>query len=243
VERARRDGDDRMAYCSERRDAVAPRVPRLIIEVDNPVASLAIEQDGTAVVPQSYGVPLAVDPGTIVVVVKRGERELARKQIEIAEASTATVSFDLAAIERDKPPPPVPAPDAVETRPQEPKEPYDPTHRNVGIIIGSIGLAATLTAGALEIAALVRKGDANESDACVNGHCTPNGIDIANQAKTLAEVGQWLGIAGLATLAVGVTVFLTAPPEDDDGEGVSQRPSIWLGPLPRAPGLALGGAF
>jgi len=106
------------------------------------------------------------------------------------------------------PPPPAPEPVVDEA-------PYDPTQRTVGWVVGSVGLAAVLAAGGLEIAALVKRGQANASDGCVNDLCAPDGLSAAQDARTFAEAGQWTGIAGIGLLAVGLTVLLTAPDEPE----------------------------
>ncbi len=102
-----------------------------------------------------------------------------------------------------------------------------------------MGIAAVLTAAGLEIAALVKKGQADSEDACVNKFCSPGGLEDANDAKTFAEVGQWVGIGGLVVLAVGVTIFFTAPSEEDDPPEVSLSP--WFGE--HGGGIQVGGAF
>ena len=53
-------------------------------------------------------------------------------------------------------------------------------------------------------------------------------------------MGQWLGLGGFAVLAVGATIFFTAP-DDDSDEVQALRLGPWLGP--DGAGLLVGGRF
>jgi hypothetical protein len=230
LEFAKRDDDKRLSWIQERHDKVVPRLPKLVVRVDNPVDELRVEQNGKPVPAAGYGVPLAVDPGAVVVRVLRGEDVLETREAKAEEGKTVEVALDLKAIALAHPSaakPPQPPPGPAPPVPEPAREPYDPSQRIAGFVIGGVGLAAVLVAGGLEIGALVKKGQADEPDACVNRFCSPQGIEAAQEGETFAEVGQWLGIAGIGVLAVGVTVLLTAPSEDDaKGARLELRPSL-----------------
>jgi hypothetical protein len=234
---AKREGDDRVPYIEERQRKLDPRLPKLVIKVVNPVPDLHVRRGDSDLDDASWGVPTPVDPGFVAVSVLRGEVVLEERKVDANEGKVAELTLDLAAIAAAHPAPQptstaVPVPTAVPTSTTH--EPYDPTQRTAGYVVGAVGLAATLIAGGLEIGALVKKGEAEEPDACVNKICAPGGIDAADSAATLAEAGQWLGIAGLAVLAIGVTVVLTAPSDDSD---TSARIVV------RPGGLAVEGSF
>jgi hypothetical protein len=213
---AKRQGDDRLGYVEERQRKLEPRLPKLRLDVVNPVAGLRIRREDSDLDQASWGVPVPVDPGFVTVTVLRGAQVIEERKVDVDEGKLAELTLDLAAIEAAHPPPPPPPATGTAPVPQPPvpREPYDPTHRTVGYVVGGVGLAATLIAAGLEIGALVKKGQAEEPDACVNKFCAPGGLEAAESAATLAEAGQWLGIAGLAVMAIGVTVILTAPSED-----------------------------
>jgi hypothetical protein len=238
---AKREGDDRLAWIEGRLSKVVPRLPKLIFVVKNPVEGLSVHHGATLVPPASYELPLAVDPGQIVVEVRRGDSVLVRRDVTAVEGKTVSVALDLAAADAANPvakPEPQEQEQPPKTEPDKAKEPYDATHRNAGFIVGGIGLAAVLAAVGLEIAALVKKGQADEADACVNKFCSQQGLDAAEDGATFAEVGQWLGIGGLVAVAVGVTIVLTAPSEDDDQ---SAKQELWLAPT--LGGVSVGGTF
>lgn len=229
VEWAQREGDDRIDYATERRAAVEPKLRRLSIVVTRPLPELTVYRGGQAVPAASYGLPLPVDPALVTVEVRRGGVVLETKQVPTQPGETAELKLDLGAIDAAHPValPPAPAP-APPPPPAPVNEPYDSTQRTVGWVIGGVGLAAVLAAGGLEVAALVKRGQANASDGCVNNFCAPDGLSAAEDARTFAEVGQWTGIAGIGLLAVGLTVLLTAPDEPETTAQWTMAP--WGGP-------------
>jgi len=242
LEWARRVSDWRTPYAQERRGAVEPRLPWLTIVVSNPVASLQIYRDEVAVPPASFGEALPLDPGLHRVVVKRGEQVLTEQPVTVSERQRAEVPLDLALLDAAVPPPKQPVGPPGGGRPgpttgpggdrgtAEAAEGTGDTQRIVGWVAGGTGAALVLVAGGLEIAALVKKGQADADDSCVSKFCSPPGLEAANAAKSYAEVGQWLGIAGLGVLAVGATLLLTAPSAEPSAP-VAARAEIapWLG--------------
>jgi len=238
ADRAARAADNRVDYAKQRRDALTPRLPKLQITIGKPVRTLAVVRDEVKVDEAMYGVALPVDPGSHAVVVKRGEQVLKEEKVEAAEGGTATVTLDLEAIDKANPPP-VPTATATATGPQPPPPPS--SQKAIGFIVGGVGAAAVIGAVVLEIVAINKKPGASD---CVNKFCTPTGIDAANSAKTFADVGQWVGIGGLAAAAIGVTLILTAPsaPAEQPRAGSGRRRAAlapWI--APGGGGVALGG--
>jgi hypothetical protein len=123
-----------------------------------------------------------------------------------------------------------PAPTAS-TTPAPAAPPHSPAQRNAGIIVIATGIAATLGAVGFQVGAVIKKGQADQPDQCVNGFCTPQGFESAEQARRFADIGQWLGVGGLATLAIGATIFATAPdaPKQDDSAWLQLTPWATVG--------------
>lgn len=237
------DDPKRITYVEGRLKESEAKLPRVTIEVENPVPTLAIARGDVDVEEAMWGLAIPVDPGPLEVTVSRGERVLERRPVEARSGEVTVVKIDLSAIDEAHPEAPDPAPvvtvEAPPPKEPPPPEPYDPTHRNVGLIVGAVGLAGVLTAAGLEIGALVKKGQAEAGDACVNKFCSPNGLADAQSAATFAEAGQWVGIGGLVVLAVGATIFFTAPPEDDGGAAARVTPWFDAG----GGGVLVGGRF
>jgi tetratricopeptide (TPR) repeat protein len=230
VELAQKTGDKRDAFAGTHRDALAKRLPMLRLDIPAPSAALDVYRDGVKIDPAAYGVPLPSDPGGHVVSVRRGAETLVEKRVVVKEGETTALALDLVAVEKAAPPPAV----AYDAAPSG--------LRTGGFVIGSVGIAALLAAGGLEIGAIVNKSAADAPYSCVNKHCTPDGIVIANRANTFATAGQWVGIGGIVMAAVGVSLVIASP-----GRKATPRAappvtvSGWL--LPGTGGLSLQGAL
>lgn len=227
VELAQKGGDKRDAFASGHREALVKRLPMLRLDVAAGKSSLDVYRDSVKIDPAAFGVPLPSDPGGHVISVRRGAETLVEKRVVCREGDTTALALDLVAIEKAAPPPVLPgAPPS--------------SLRSVGYVLTGVGLATLLAAGGLEIGALVRKSDADAPSSCVNRYCTPTGLQTAGNARTLAEVGQWVGIGGIVVAAVGVTLVIASP-----GRPARAAPpftaSAWL--LPGSGGLVLRGAL
>lgn len=253
---ARRDKDEREKFAAGRRDKLEPKLPKVKVEVSNPVATLGVYRGDVKLEPGSFGVGLPVDPGEVTVTVRRGEQVLKTETVTAKEAETASVSLDLAAIDREFPeekPPPVPTATAAPpptTAPPPPPPPPSSSQKTIGYVVGGVGVAALLTAGVLEYVALNKKSKADEPDQCLNGYCSPNGFETIDSAKSYATIGQWVGIGGVLFTAVGATLILTAPsaPETAGKPAARARPArprAALAPYvgPGGGGLVLSGAM
>ncbi len=248
LEWAKRDGaEKRIEFAEARLKQTEAQLPKLTVRVSNPLPGLTIRQGQVVVDRAMWGSAIPVDPGPLEVSVSRGERVLVTRKIEARATEVIVVEFDLADIDREFPAVADPWPTGVSPSPSPlplpstPAEPYDATHRNVGLVVGAIGLAGVLAAAGLEIGALVKQGQAEQPDACVNKFCSQAGLDDAETAATFAEVGQWVGIGGLVVLAVGATIFFTAPSEAEPSLASGARVTPWF--ASEAGGLSVEGRF
>jgi len=88
---------DREAAARKRADALAPRIPRLVITVPAPVAAvdgIDVQRDGVSVGRPLWGVPVPIDPGEHVVIVKapgKKVQEVRLTAVESAGLLTTTV--------------------------------------------------------------------------------------------------------------------------------------------------------
>ena len=236
VDLANRLGDDREKFAKKRRDKLEPKLPKLKVDVANPVGSLSVYRGDTVIVEAAYGTALAVDPGEVEVSVRRGDKVLKTETVTTKEAETSSISFDLAAIDKEFPeekaaPPPTIAPTAP---PPKAAPPPPSSQKTIGYVVGGVGVAALLTAGVLEYVALNKKSKADEPDQCLNNYCSPNGFDSIDSAKKFATIGQWVGIGGVLLTAVGATLVLTAPAQQEMAKQAAppRRTAVspWVGP-------------
>lgn len=236
---ATKHGDDRAEYAKTQRDALVPRLPKLEIQVTGRAPALSIERDASKVTEAMYGVALPVDPGEHTVFVKRDDEILKTEKVQVAEAQSAKLTFDLAAIEKAAPPPKPKGGNVVVVGPS-------PALRKAGWGVGAAGIAGLLVAGTLEGVAISKKNRADEE--CVEKLCTSRGKAIADDGARFAEAGQWVGIASLAVVAVGVTLLIVAPSsvvttEQPGAPKKAARPQrdVWAAPWV-APDIGAAGA-
>ena len=211
IELAQAKADERSEYATERRDKLTPRLPKLEIAVTRPVRGLEVYRDGVRVEPGAYNSALPVDPGKHEVTVRRGAAVLERRSAAARETATSRVELDLTAI--DQAHPAAPAGAGGTQRAGLPDSPDSPgrSQRTIGLIVGGVGVAALVTAGAFGLVAISSKGKADAPDQCVNKYCSASGLQSADRADTFAELSQWVGLGGLIATAAGVTLVLTAP--------------------------------
>jgi hypothetical protein len=198
VELAQRTGDKRDAFAAGHRDALAPRLPMLRLDIPAASAALDVHRDGVKIDPAAYGVPLPSDPGGHVVTVRRGAEVLVEKRVVVREGATTALALDLAAIERAAPPP------VAYERPTS-------SLRAAGLVIGGVGVASLLVAGSFEIKAIVDRSVTDNPAYCISKHCTPDGLRVAQRANDFATAGQWVGIGGIVMMAVGVSLVIASP--------------------------------
>jgi hypothetical protein len=224
VELATAQKDDRVAFATERRDALAPRAPKLVLEVTRGTETLTVRVADEVVRPEGFGLPVLVDPGKVTVEVLRGTAVLTSKEVDVSEGKVVTVPLDLDAIARAHP------------SAQQTVEPADPAQRIAGIVTLSVGIAGVSAFAILEGIAFGQRAQADEEGGCVDKGdttiCSPEGYDLVQRAGDYAEVGQWMGVAGAAVFAVGLTLILTAPSDDvkEDAATVGMSVLPWFAP-------------
>jgi len=221
--------DPRATVAEERRAALESRAPHLSIRSKTTAPeNITVRLDGRAIstadITRDGGDDRVVDPGERTVEVRRGSDVLLTKKAEAKEGARVEIELDLAEI--------------VRTHPEEPplppvrKDPPSQAPRVAGWVLVGTGGLALVGATVLEIAALSWQSDAEQPGHCLRTICTPTGASEAETAGDLAEAGQWVGIAGLGLLAIGVTLVIVAP---SAAETAGSNP-----PSPRPRGTEVG---
>ncbi len=258
MEQAQRDKDARADYAKERRDALTPKLPKVVIHAYGMMPGIDVFWDGGKVSPGVFGTDIPTDLLEHKLVVRRDDGVvLLERNVHVLEDGKKTeIPIDVVALNREHP------------RGLAKDTPSSPTplssQSSAGLVIGSVGLAALITAGALELGALVKRNEATDGSACVGNFCTPQGMEAIGRARTYAEAGQWVGVVGLVAFSVGTTLFLAAPsapaaksmPRSRPGSalvpGQTSRHSrilspsaIWWSPwaAPVGGGIVVGGAL
>lgn len=96
LNRDTRDEARRAAITAEidaREKALAPRVPRLRVVVENPVAGMVVRRNGEVIADDSFGADVAVDPGAYEVTAEAPGHSAAPRAITLKEGSRERVTI------------------------------------------------------------------------------------------------------------------------------------------------------
>ncbi|WP_437767446.1 hypothetical protein WMF27_19100 [Sorangium sp. So ce281] len=206
-------------------DALAPRIPQVLISVSGPDTT-AVTIDDAPVPRAALGVRRPVDPGDHVVRASAAGFAPIEVKVTLAEGASETVALQLKPV---APPPPVkprppvaPGPD-----PRAPAPGSGGSSRTVLAIaafgLGGAGLAAGAIGGVL---ALGKHGDL--SARCPGDRCAPSlrgEVDSYHAMGTLSTIGFAIGAVGVGA---GAFLLLTAP-RSPERAGISITPVIGLG--------------
>ena len=211
---AAKAGDTKRSdYAQKQALVLEPRLPKLAIAPPRTLpAGLAVQRDGAPVNAGELGIALYVDPGVHEVTASAPGFEAFSRQVTLVEGKTETLAIpDLAPKPEPVKPAPGPQPPTVDT---VNTTPVSPTRRYVGLGIGGAGIVAAgvgLVIGAQAIS------DNNKAKQLCGDNlaCSADNFDAGMKAvsdgRSKATVSTVLVVAGVAAVAGGVVVYLTAP--------------------------------
>jgi hypothetical protein len=195
---------ERVRLAREHLAAVEPRVPRLVIRVGPAarVEGLRVTANGLPRSEATWGIPLPVDPGDVVVVASAPGRQEYRVTVRVGEGEQTNVDLlplplAVAALRLHVPPPSPPSQGSIV--------------RPLGIGVGLAGLAS-LAVGAYFGARAISQWNQSNT-ACPGTTCTtPSGVTLADDAKGSARIADVTLAAGVVALAAGVVLYLAGAP-------------------------------
>jgi hypothetical protein len=198
------------------------RIGKVVIALTEAGGGASVTLNGAPLAPGRLGVPMAVEPGELVVEASRPGEAKARREISIGagETKTVTLSFSKSPVEAaplESPPAPVP--------PSAPSESRGGGVRIAGFVTFGVGLAGAAVFGVG--AALSRSKYATLEEECGTKRCTdPKYIDVVDSGKRLtlvANVGLIAGIAGI--VGGGLMIAFGGPTKSPAGVAASVSPS------------------
>lgn len=220
----------RETLATERAAKLEKELPRLIIEVPASVEGLRVEVDGQNLA--SFGTALPIDPGEHLITVTAPGHSPWETTITVAKgAGTDTLSVPALTPSKPEGNADSASGDAgIDIGPSGAS-----TQRTVGFVVGGIGLVSLAAGGYFGLQAQSKAKDADEH--CSGKFCTPEGLeghDDAERAALFSTIGFGVGIAGIAA---GTLLILTAKPTPEG--------AAWVAPYAhaRGGGLAAGGHF
>ena len=178
--------------------ALLARLPRLRLRVDSSVGDVTI--DGESLAREGWIAEIPVDPGPHDVGASRAGYRTVVERATATEGEVTEVRLGpLDPLEH-------------EPRATEPVTPRpalkDTSRRTTALAVGATGAGIALVGGAFGLAAIVRRGDAE--DACRGGDCHA-GETMNRQARTLAWTANVTLATGLIAVAVGIVLYVTSP--------------------------------
>jgi serine/threonine-protein kinase len=229
-----------------RAQALHGRLSRLELRVDPASAALAgfeLWRGGKPVPRELWGVPAPTDGGEWLLEASApGAAPWSRKIVLRAEGDNLRIDVPpLARAEESSPPveaapvepavlPVTPPPPARDTAPA------GETERTLGMVVAGVGLVGVGFGSYFGLRAISMNTDAKEL--CDGAVCRdPRGVELTEDARDAATVSNVAFGVGLAALAGGVVLYLTAP--SARGNALSLSPRVGR----RAGGLSLGAHF
>ena len=221
---AREQGQQERAEAAEALAAdLAPRVPKVRVQVAGVAADEVVTFDGAPLRPADYGVARAVDPGTHEIRAEAPGRRAWTKTVEVVESGEELVVTVPALVSVDDEP--------IESTSSEGMG----SVRLAGFIVGGVGVATAIVGGVLGGLTLSKVSDAESDPAlCPGKVCTPAGREQIDGARGLGIAATvLLGLGGAAAAAGAVMVIV------DDGSTVSTPTEAELGVWVVGPGAGL----
>lgn len=214
---AEREGNaERLKVAREAIAELEPLLSHLTILVPpaSALPGLVVRLDDEPLAAASYGVRIAIDPGTLVVRASAPDHVGFEQKITIGESADArTVEIPALApvvVATPKPPPtdptPPPKPPPIVDERASPGSAQGSARRPIGYVVGAVGLVGLGVGSYFGVRALQSKHASD--DACVGG-CTQRGADQSRDAVrfgNFATVGVGVGVAALG---VGAWLLFT----------------------------------
>lgn len=213
VIRATKAGEQsRIDIARARIAALEPRLPKLTIAAPKQAfPGLNVTRDDAPIDVAVLGADMYVDPGEHVVTASATGAKPFTTKITLVEGESKTVEIVLEAAP-NQPQPTGPVTTIV-------REELDPgkSRRMFGLTIAGAGAVALITGVSFGFAARASWNEAFDEDLCdrMTRECTPEGQDLTRTARTRALVANIVGGTGIAMLAAGVILYVTAPGRTD----------------------------
>lgn len=200
-----------------------PKVPTLVVSLpagQQAPEELALSLDGTALPLTALGKPQLLDPGEHSLVVRLGEGEPRSFPIavRVRERATLEIPGDALVAAEQPEPEPEPAPAAPRSR----------ARRWVALGLAGAGVA-TVGVG-MYLALDARSSYQAAFDTyCFSDtkECTAVGLERTADARRRAHWGTAATGVGLAAIAAGVVLFVTAPRDEERAPRAALTPVVW----------------
>jgi tetratricopeptide (TPR) repeat protein len=230
----------RRAAARKRIAEIDARLPRLVFEVAEPRPPGLEIRIGAEPIPPAQWSDVAVDPGSLEITASAPAHHPFSTRLTVA-ADGSRSAVEIPALAPVASPGERPAVTVAEDRPGEPaghRRQRTRTLAGLGIAGGG-GLAL----GISTVIALGAKGDYDDAlaDHCGGdpNACSPIGYERTSAARRRGNLATVIGGVGVAAIAGGLALWLTAPSEPIEGGHARLVPQVWVD----GAGVALSGRF
>jgi hypothetical protein len=104
-----------------------------------------------------------------------------------------------------------------------------------GLAVGGVGLAGVVVGSIFGVRTFQKKGAISPQDCDAQGACSPQGVELQQDAHRSATISTVAFAVGLTAVAGGVVLVATS------GSSAKSATSAWIAPGPG--GLVAGGRF
>ncbi|HQP34861.1 MAG TPA: hypothetical protein PLI95_06775 [Polyangiaceae bacterium] len=225
---------EREKAARDRAAAIFPNLAQITIVVDTSSAidGLVVRRDGTEVGRGTWGTPVPVDPGEHQIEATAPGRETWSTKAQVTKGPGNTeVKVPVLKV------PEVQAAAPLVSTHVEPAAPKGATRSTVGLVVGGAGIVAFGASVALSLHAKSKYNDAAPS--CAGSTCDQDGADLRHAAVREGNIATVVGAVGLAAVAAGVVLFVTAPSRKSPKRGAEVTTAVGIGPS----GLLLRGVW
>ncbi len=235
---------ERARIARDRAAALEPKLTRLTVNVspkNNDVPGVVVKRDGSALSSALWGSPLPVDPGPHAIEASApGYRKVAIN-VEVRPGGGGQ-STDIPALEKEAAATGVTgATAAAVTTPAVEGGSAWPAQKTWALVAGGVGVAGLVVGSVFGLRASSKWDDSQKDNRCVERRCTPEGIKLADDAKSAAGLSTISFGVGLLGLAGGAVLWLTAPKKASEANATGLRfaPAVGAGSV----GAQLGGRW
>jgi hypothetical protein len=195
---------ERESAARDRAASLRPRLAQITIVVDSSSAAddLHVSRDGTEVGKAVWGTAVPVDPGKHAIEAKAPGRKTFTTEVDVPTGPN-NVEVKIPVMD------PQPASGAAPDKPAPVQAGPGSGRRMIGLVVGGAGVLAF---GASVVVAAHAKSKFNDSSSHCNGSaCDQEGADLRHSAVGEGNIASVVGGIGLAALAAGTILFITAP--------------------------------
>jgi hypothetical protein len=195
---------EREELATQKSKALEPKLSRLAIKVTGEATGVTITRDGEAVQAAELGVAIPVDPGKHVIEASAPGKKTHSVSVEVgAEADSKVVEI----------PELIPDEAGAGTTPggeASGGKSDGSTQRTIGLVLGGVGVVGVAVGAVFGLQAGSKWDDAKAKCDDYPYECGPDGVELADDAKSSATISTIGFIAGGALLAGGAALFFTA---------------------------------